>query len=166
MEATKIQLFKKTTIKMINAANESEVLHNTFLRMNLKKFVKVCHGGSNIKAPIEEIIECFELCDGLLTGPENFFKRRSDLEELCFTEGWEIIMKAPNNNTLRELMQECVRRLGEEPEYHFFKSTWDDFKIQVTNQLFNLIQFHQIQFFFYQIFIPNVTSYANHSFIS
>lgn len=107
-------------------ANEQEILSNPNLLAILKKFVEFRLGGSHIKPPISEIIECYELCDGLLTGTEDFEDRRSDLEDLCFTEGWENqLNQAADDDTthafFQELMGECTRRLGEEPEYHMFK---------------------------------------------
>lgn len=107
-------------------ASEHEILSNPNLLEILKKFIEFRLDGSHIKPPISEIIECYELCDGLLTGTEDFDDRRTDLEDLCFTEGWEnALNEAADDGTthafLQELMGECIRRLSEEPEYYMFK---------------------------------------------
>lgn len=106
-------------------ANEQEILSNPNLLAILKKFIEFRLGRSHIKPPISKIIECYELCDCLLSGIEGFEDRKSDLQDFCFTEGWENQLKAAKNNTIHtfchDLMGECSRRLGEEPEYQMFK---------------------------------------------
>lgn len=96
------------------------------LRSILKKFIEFKQAGSHIKPPISEMIECYELCQGLLCGDEDLDDRRADLEDLCFTEDWEDRLSAAvddgtTDEFFIELMAECTRRLGEEPEYQMFK---------------------------------------------
>lgn len=107
-------------------ANEYEILSDLELRSILKKFIEFKQGGSHIKPPIMEIIECYELCESLMNGDEDLEERRADLDDLCFTEDWEdrlssAIDDGATDDYFRELMIECTRRLGEEPEYQMFK---------------------------------------------
>lgn len=118
--------FKKKHIVQALKANESELLRDEDLRKILKKFIEAQQAGSHIKPPISDIIECFELCEGLLSGDEDLDDRRADLEDLCFTEYWEerfseAVDEGLQDDFFRELMSECSRRLGEEPEYQMFK---------------------------------------------
>lgn len=117
--------FKRKHVIQALKANESEILNDNDLRAILKKFIASIEYG-HIKPPISGIIECYELCESLLIGEEDFDDRRSDLEDLCFTEYWEErLSEAADDNTIdefyKELMLECSRRLGEEPEYDKFK---------------------------------------------
>jgi len=118
--------FKRKHVKQALKANECETLKDTELRDILKKFVEFKQAGSHIKPPISDIIECYELCEGLLCGDENLDDRKDDLEDLCFTEAWEdglssAIDEGTTDDFYSELMAECTRRLGEEPEYQMFK---------------------------------------------
>lgn len=113
-------------MKQALKANESELLNDTDLRAILKKYVEFRQAGSHIKPPILEIIEGYELCDAVLTGEENLDDKRMDLEDFCFNESWEdrlsdAIDEDTTSDFLNELMSECARRLGEEPEYQMFK---------------------------------------------
>lgn len=119
--------FKRKHIIQALKANESEILNDEELRSILKKFIEFKHAGSHIKSPISEIIDCYELCVGLLCGDEDLDDRRADLEDLCFTEAWEDNLSAAiDDGTVddffRDLIAECSRRLGEEPEYQMFKT--------------------------------------------
>lgn len=107
-------------------ANEFEVLSDTDLRAILNKFVEFRHSGSHIKPPVKGIIECYELCDSILSGDEDLEERRADLEDLCFTEYWEEKLSAAmddgtTSEFFDELMIECANRLMEQPEYQMFK---------------------------------------------
>lgn len=113
-------------MKQASQANTTEILREEELRAILKKFIEFRQAGSHIKPPISEIIECYELCDLIRTEQEYLHDRMMDLEDLCFTELWENrLSEAVDNETenefLLELMSECARRLGEEPEYQMFK---------------------------------------------
>jgi hypothetical protein len=108
-------------------ANEHETLSERKIRIILKKFIEYRQGGSHIKPPISDIIECYELCEAILTGEEDMEERRGDLDDLCFTEDWEdkltaAIEDGTIDDFLNELMFECSRRLGQEPEYPMFKN--------------------------------------------
>lgn len=107
-------------------ANEYETLQDPELRDILKKFVIFRQAGSHIKPPIQEIIDCFELCEAIKEGNDDIEERRDDLVDLCFTEHWEeqlstSIDEGSLEGFLIELMIECSRRLGNEPEYQMFK---------------------------------------------
>lgn len=107
-------------------ANEYELLRDQDLRAILKKFVEFRQAGSHFKPPILEIIECYELCDAIMTGEEDLEERRADIDDYCFTEWWEdqlasAIDDGTTDDFFRELKAECTRRLGEEPEYQMFK---------------------------------------------
>jgi hypothetical protein len=119
-------LFKREHVEQALKANEYEILNYSDLRAILKKFIEFRQAGSHIKAPIMEIIECYELCESLLNGNDDLEERRADLDDLCFTEDWEDRLSAAiddgaTDDFYRELMLECTRRLGEEPEYQMFK---------------------------------------------
>lgn len=119
--------FKRKHVIQALKANEYEILSDNDLRAILKKFIESRQGGFPTKPKISEILECFELCDSLLTGHADFDEKRYDLEDFCFTEAWEDkLSKAVDENTtddfFKDLMIECSRRLGEEPEYRLFKT--------------------------------------------
>lgn len=119
--------FKRKHVIQALKANESEILTDSDLREILKKFIESLHGGSRTKPQIFKIIECFELCESLATGVEDFDERRDDLKELCFTESWEgkLLEAAKENKTedfYKDLMIECSRLLGETGEYKMFKT--------------------------------------------
>lgn len=118
--------FKRKHVKQASQANTTELLREEELRAILKKFIEFRQAGSHIRPPISEILECYELCDLIRTGQEDLDDRMMDLEDLCFTELWENRLSAAVDNEtvdefLLELMAECARRLGEEPEYQMFK---------------------------------------------
>jgi hypothetical protein len=107
-------------------ANQSETLSEKNIRAILKKFIEFRYTGSHLKPPIQEILDCYELCEAIQSEVEDFEERRDDLEELCFTEEWEdklseAIEEGTTVDFLNDLMYECSRRLGEEPEYQMFK---------------------------------------------
>lgn len=107
-------------------ANQSETLSEKKVREILKKFIEFRYTGSHIKPPISDIIECYELCEAILSGEEDLEERRADLDDYCFTEDWEDKLSAAiddgaSDDFLNELMFECSRRMGEEPEYQMFK---------------------------------------------
>lgn len=118
--------FKRKHVIQALKAKEYEILNDNDLRAILKKFIESRQAGSHIKPPITEIIECFELCESLLTGEAELDDRQSDLEDLCFTEDWEDRLSAAvddgtTDDFFKDLMLECSRRLGEEPEYQMFR---------------------------------------------
>lgn len=118
--------FKRKHVQQALKANEYELLSDVDLRKILSKFIESRQAGSHFKPPIKEIVECFELCEALLSGDEDFDDRRMDLEDFCFTEAWEDQLSAAVEDGvlpdfLTELMIECSRRMGEEPEYQMFK---------------------------------------------
>jgi len=118
--------FKRKHVIQALKANESEILREEELRSILKKFIEFKQDGSHFKPPISQVIECYELCLGLWSGDEDLDDRRSDLEDLCFTENWEdrfsaSVDEGTTDDFFIELMAECTRRLGEEPEYQMFK---------------------------------------------
>jgi hypothetical protein len=107
-------------------ANEYETLQDPDIRDILKKFIVFRQAGSHIKPPTQDLIDCFELCEAVKRGIEDIEERRYDLEDFCFTELWEerlstAIDEGTVEEFLIELMIECSRRLGEEPEYQMFK---------------------------------------------
>ncbi|CRK87910.1 CLUMA_CG001697, isoform A [Clunio marinus] len=118
--------FKRKHIIQALKANEYEVLSDNELRKILKKFIEFRQGGSYIKPPIMEIVECYELSESILAMEEDLEERRADIDDLCFTEDWEDRLAAAiddgtTDDFFNELMIECSRRLGEEPEYTMFK---------------------------------------------
>lgn len=110
-------------------ANEHEILSDENLREILKKFIEYekRRTKSHFELPISQIVDCYELCNAILRGIEDLEVRKDDLEEMCFTEAWEDKLSALDGNKdleekfLKELMDECARRLGEQPEYDLFK---------------------------------------------
>lgn len=118
--------FKRKHVVQALKANENEILSDSQLRAILTKFVEFRQAGSHIKPPISEILDCYELCQSLMAGEEDLEERRADLDDLCFTEDWEDRLSAAiddgaTTDFYQELMLECARRLGEEPEFHMFK---------------------------------------------
>lgn len=119
-------VFKKKNVEKAVVANEYETLQDPDIRDILKKFIIFRQAGSHIKPPIQDLIDCFELCEAVKSGMEDIEERRYDLEDFCFTELWEerlssAIDAGTIDEFLIELMIECSRRLGEEPEYQMFK---------------------------------------------
>ena len=119
-------VFKRKDVEQALKANQSDTLSEKQIREILKKFLEFRQAGSNIKPPISEIIECYELCEAVLSGELDLEHSRLDLEDLCFTEDWEDRLSAAiddgtTEDFLNSLMFECSRRLGEEPEYQMFK---------------------------------------------
>lgn len=119
--------FKRKHVEKALKANEHETLSEKKIRVILKKFIEFRQQGSHIKPPISDIIECYELCEALLTGEEDMEDRRGDMEDYCFTEDWEdklstAIDDGTTEDFLNQLKFECSRRLGEEPEYQMFKN--------------------------------------------
>lgn len=119
--------FKRKHVEQALKANEHETLSEKKIRVILKKFLEFRQEGSFIKPPISEIVECFELCEAILTGDEDLEERRADLDDYCFTEEWEdrlssAIDDGTTDDFLNELMFECSRRMGLEPEYQMFKN--------------------------------------------
>lgn len=113
-------------MKQALKANENEILSDKELREILKKFLEFRQAGSHIKPPILEIVEGYELCESVLTGEEELDDKQMDLEDFCFTEAWEdrlaeAIEEGTISDFLEELMLECSRRIGEEPEFDMFK---------------------------------------------
>jgi hypothetical protein len=118
--------FKRKHVVQALKCNQAETLSEKNIREILKKFIEFRQAGSRIKPPILEIIECYELCEAILSGEEDLEERRGDLDDYCFTEEWEDKLSAAiddgiTNDFFNELMFECSRRLGEEPEYQMFK---------------------------------------------
>lgn len=76
-----------------------------------------------------KIVECYELADSILFGGADILDCLADLEDLCFTEDWENRLSdaidedslASPDDFLNDLMVECSRRLGDQPEYQMFK---------------------------------------------
>lgn len=119
-------VFKRKHVEQALKANQSDTLSEKKIREILKKFLEFRQAGSHIKPPISEIIECYELCEGVLSGELDLEECRSDLDDYCFTEDWEDRLSASiddgtTDDFLNALMFECSRRLGEEPEYQMFK---------------------------------------------
>lgn len=119
--------FKRKHVEKALKANEHETLSEKKVLNILKKFIEFRQAGSHIKPPISEIIECFELCKAILRGEEDMEERRDDLNDYCFTEDLEDKLSAAiedgtTDDFFNELMFECSRRLGEEPEYQMFKN--------------------------------------------
>jgi hypothetical protein len=118
--------FKRKHVELALKANQRETLSEKKVRRILNKFIEFRNTGSRIKPPIQEIVECYELCEAILSGDEAMEERRYDLEEYCFTEDWEeklsqAIDDGSTDDFLNELMFECTVRLGQEPEYEMFK---------------------------------------------
>lgn len=120
-------MFQRKHIKAALKANEHEILQDEDLKKILKKFIDFRLAGSNIPSPISQIVECYELCDAIAKGSESFEDRRDDLLDMCFTEAWEDRFSAEDDDEesrkefLRELMEECVRRMRDDSEYKKFK---------------------------------------------
>lgn len=119
-------IFKRKDVKKALKANQQEVLEDPDLRSILKKFLEFKNADSHIPSNAMKIVEGFELAYSVLYDGADFSESQMDLEDFCFTEDWENRLSAAvdddlTDEFLRELMDECARRLAEEPEYQMFK---------------------------------------------
>jgi hypothetical protein len=118
--------FKRKSIEYALKAKGDEILRDNESRSILKKFVQYNKGGSNFKTPVEEIIECYELSQDILTGEKDLEENRADLDDLCYTEYWEdyltnAIDDGTTDDFFHDLIRESAIRLERTEEYSIFK---------------------------------------------
>lgn len=118
--------FKRKHIQQALLANGCEILEDPDLREILKKFIQFRQAGSHLKPPIQEAIECFELCESILNGTEDMEERRADLDDFCYTEDWEEKLSASiddgtTDDFFQDLMRESSIRIEDCPEFPMFK---------------------------------------------
>jgi len=118
--------FKRKNIEYALKSKGEEILRDNESRSILKKFIVYNKGGSNFKTPVEEIVECFELAQEILSGEKDLEENRADLDDLCYTEYWEdYLTNAIDDGTTDDFFHDLIResgvRLERTDEYSIFK---------------------------------------------